>query len=383
MPLNKFYGDRLAAVSAGSKQVVALPATRAAQPPIQLNRWFRNGKSPNAVTCSGLNEAANQAVLFRSKCVFQWGSYVYNDTINGLLTSQVGSERERWKFAFHTSPYAHSIYVVCLEFQDTAAPFFLLNPGVRLDLRTSNLSTGSVVSTRNFHYGAHPSGNSSGFFDDWSHVKAIEGYLDVTPDTDYYGVLTDYDGGRLFAVVAFELASLTENAGGYLAQNISVQSPILDVYREKAAQIIKNMWTRGAAAVLHWTVNDSTNNYRLSAAGNIKNVVDDINPAVYNANAFGWTLDMQKRVRLSEAAAGVPCVMKAYGRSGIANPGGTVHLRDSAGTIVAQIVNGWNATASWQSVTFNLPATNAKYYLTYTAADTSFRLHAISIYQHQ
>ena len=62
LPLKKIYGTDVDPSMVGPRQVVAVPATKSASPPIQLDRFCRNGRHPDASFANALAEATNDLV---------------------------------------------------------------------------------------------------------------------------------------------------------------------------------------------------------------------------------------------------------------------------------------------------------------------------------
>ena len=378
MPTKHIYGDRLDPGSVGPRQTVANPTSKAASPPIQGGYWCRNGKHPSPSFISALNEAVNQAALYRSKCVYSNVGRLFN-SLGAASTSDIA----RWRFAFHTGPYAHAVYAVVamLPTDLDIAPYEDYNTQGRLDI-FSDTQEAVNAGSYTFTYGAHPTGvNSTVSF---QHIKVLTGYIEVSPDTDYTGLFSDVNVGRIQSACVFELASLTENNSGYLSQNITSHSSILDVYREKQATMIRSLWRRGGATVFNWSVDDPTGSGPVTATVSgvtSRNVIDTTITTV-SASSPGWTLDMRNRARLSQTS-GVPCRMVAYGKMS-AGTDGDVYLKNSAGTNIATITNGFTTTPKWVTTTFNMPATLDKYdlHIGEPAAGT-FSLYAVSIYHYE
>lgn len=377
MPIPKVYGDRIAIGSVGSRQVAALPASKAASPPIGLNRWARNGKSPSAQLVSALQEATNQSVLFRSKEVFRYAA-----TFADAVGSAGAGDRSRWRFAFHTGPYTHALMVVVvMRPQDVS---YDNNTYARLDLSTAVTGT-PVALSQTFVHGSSPIG--TGEARGWQYLKEVTSYVQgITKDTDYYGHFVDVDGARIQSATVYELSSMTQNLSGYLAQNLTGQSPILDVYRENVAVIQRALWKRGGAQVLNWTSGDCNATVtlgRFTGSTVSRNVINDSSTAV-SAATPGYTLDMTGKNRLTQTT-GVPVVMKAFG-SITGGSGGRVYLRNSAGAAVLTLDPTWvnGAPAQWYSVSGVLPASLAKYDPHYDCkiGGATFTLRGVSVYEY-
>jgi hypothetical protein len=381
MPIPRFHGSALLADNAGSRQVAAIPASKAASPPIDVGRLCRNGLGPDAGIANSLNEQTNQAVMYRSKQVFS--CFGRHRTALGIVG---GTDRPRWRFAFHTGPYTHALCAVVglMPTDIDLDPYVGYGTGGKIEI-FSGTTEGVTVSEKTFIYGTHPTGAGNASEINWSHYKYVIGYLEnVPPDTDLTGLVSDYNYGRVQSVTIFELPSMTDNTDGYLAQNVTAQSQIVDIYREKQATVQRALWRRGAAHVFNWTVDDqdATVNAPITRTSATPINVIDMSSTTVSASTPGFTLDMQRKARLSQSG-GVPCVIKAFGKMS-AGAGGEVYLVNSLGVIVAS-VGGFGTTASWQSAAVDLPATEDKYDLFFanTSGVNTFTLYAVSCYQHE
>lgn len=376
----KVYGDRLPPGTVGPRQVPSLPAAKTSQPPIQVRRWLRNNKHPNAEYESLKNEALNQAGLFRTKDYFSCPGFV------GSPTDLAAVDEDRWRFAFRSGPLAHAAF--CRVVMASPHVTYRANNTYGLLNLYTSATEAAVVLSATFNYG--PSVNVTSSPLGWQYVRVFDAIIDgVTPNTDYYALFRNMSGGHLMGACVYELASMTENFAGYLPQNIGAQGSILDVYREKQRQLIRDLWEKGAPKVFNWTVDPGQyssgttgfpHKYKVTASATLTNILDLTSTAV-SVNTPGWHPDMRSKNTLRQTS-GVPCVMKAFG-SVAAGTGGIVALKDSSGTIVAQLNNVFTTTPGWQSVAFNLPATYAKYDVQYSivGGGSAFSLWAVSIYE--
>lgn len=367
MPLKLFTGDRLPIGSIGPRQTRTPPGSKAASPPIQADKHARNGFDPQAGLINSLADAGNSALLHRSKEVFSWHRQL----------SDVTSTQRDWRFAFHTGVYTHALFVVMLE---SPVPGGATTSASLTVTIYSDTAEATPVGSTNFVYGPTPSANANSV----NHSKLLTNFVDgLSPDTDYYGKISVTNGGVPLGVSVFDLQTATETFAGYLAQNVTAMSPLLNVYRSKLATLQKNVWKRGGAKVLNWTVADGVAPLTRTSTTTM-NVIDNTSTTI-SANTPGYTLNMSNKARLSQTS-GVPCVMKVFGKMGGAVTGGRVYLKDSGGSTIISIVDQWtSATATWKtSAAFNLPASAAKYDLHYASDGTDeFSLYAVSIYEYE
>src|SRR5678815_4642171 len=164
------FGDAIALGSLGSKQVRGNWTPPGAQPTLQINRWVRNGKHPNAIAENMKRELASQCALYRSKEYF---SALY-PLAGGNPTS---NDEVKSRFAFHSGPYAHAACVIVALTQPTVGG---LQSYAQLDLSTSATESPVAVSAT-MNYGA-----AVDTLGGWPYVKLYASYVTISPDTDYY-----------------------------------------------------------------------------------------------------------------------------------------------------------------------------------------------------
>lgn len=382
----KFYGDRLDVGSVGSRQVPSNPANKQASPPIRTDRWCRNGRNPDAHFMNALNEAANQAALYRSREAFSMIGRVGTGLGVAMLSSTAGT-RERWRGAFHSGPMTHGLYAQIVMVAPDAGANNTNNTYSKLTVFT-DATESTTLSTTEFSYGAGPQGTTDVY--GVNYLKTITKYIEVSPDTDYYLKFTDETYGRLLSASILEMPSMTENFDGFLGQNNSSQTPVLDVMRENLATLTRDLWKRAGARLISFTVDDQSSP-KTNATTTFKNIVDGTSTTP-SSSTPGYTLDMTNRTRLSQTT--IPCVMKVCGSwldAGSVGSGGTVQLVDSSNTVVATVGAGagWSSTTpTWISVNVNMPAVSDKYDLQFrigSAGQTAgtLSLYAISIEEYE
>lgn len=365
MPSPLLYGPHPSAV--GPRQVAAVPATKAATPPIQLDRWFRNGKAPDATCLNMMNEAANQAALYRTKEVFS----ILGRTQQSQ--SSTVAARKRWRAAFRTGPYGDKLYVMAIMLPPSSG--YDQNSSAKLEV-FSDTAEATVVSSRTLTYGSSPTGASTA--SGVQYWKRIEGFLEgLTPNTNYYLAFTDQAYGRLHSATVFELQSMTTHFDGYLPQNFTEQSQILDTYRRNLAAVVRELWLKAGAKVFTWSVDDGSAPIQTTSA-TPTNIIDGTSTAV-SAATPGFTLDMRYKNRASSST--VPVEFVAFGSCTVGT-NGVIVVKDSAGVVQAAISTAWSATPSWQRASCILPATLDKYDVQFYTAAGTFSLYAVSAYEY-
>jgi hypothetical protein len=368
-PFKRPWGSDVDPSLVGSRQVPQNPATRVASPPIQVDRHARNGRPADVRYINALCEAANQGILYRGKEVFRMASGIGVD--GSIIPLSAAGTRTRWRWAFHTGPYTHALMaIVVMHPQDSG---FSENSSARIDIIDGAAAT---VGSATFNYGTGPTGTTvaSGL----SYLKVLQQYIEgVDPDTDYYGVVSDVDYGKIASCSIFELQSMGQNFSGYMPQNITEESSILDVYREKLSTIFYNLWRRGGATVFNYTCDPDTSVSTVTSA-TPKNLLDG--NTTYGTTIAGYDLVMTGKSRLSQTT-GVPVRLCAYMNVPAASTG-VVNLRDSAGASVIQISQA-GAFTGWVTTTGVI--NSGKHYITHhrSAGAGTVSTYAVSCYEYE
>lgn len=330
--------------------------------PIPVNRWVRNGKHPNAVYESMKSEAVNQAALYRTKQYFSALGCFNNPQTGGAGAG----DRVRWRFAFHSGPYAQYAQALVVN-QDPNTGGTLSSYG-RLDLTDVN---GTVLVSDTFHWGMQQGGLTG-----IDALQPIWKQLPIQPDTDYYGVLTDVDDNVMLTACVYEIASMNQ-AGGYMPQNFVSGGPIYDQQRANLAQATEKLWKRSGASVLIWTA-DTENVYGPYGT-------TSTTPVPISSFSVGspYLLDMSGKARLSQFSTGVPVKMAVYAGVSAFSTTGVVGLYDIGGNKIIECpITSWPA-AGWQVVSGVLPPTLFNANLMFRAVgSTTVTVSAVSIYEY-
>lgn len=375
------YGAAIDITDVGDRQSPALPTPPLAPPPIPLRRWSRNGKHPNAELANRINAAANAAALYRSKEVFGICAPLFSGNgsfyVNGDL----------WHFAFHTGPHTTALFARLAM----NVPFASASNSYASVKIYSDASLSTLVASQDFEYGSAPGGGGSPYV--WQTLSAIDKFITgISADTDYYGVISSHNNAYVLAASIVDCPSFTESGyGGYLATNYTTHTPILAIDRERPQTLMRDVWKRGGSKVLNWAVtpgnapagSDSNGTYRsiTTTSTTYTNILDRSSTTI-SAATPGWTLDMRNKDRVSQTS-GVPCVMKCFGRNASGSQTNVV-LKNSSGATIATATSS-DATNTWFSISFNMPAVLDKYdiqFNTGTAGNRSY-LYAICIWEQE
>lgn len=368
MPI-KLIGGTVPEGTLGDRQVSAVPVVQGASPPIQLNQWFRNSLQPDAQGANLIAEAANSAVLWRSRQVFS-GARKMSSFFTGV--NSTSSDRARWRFAFKSSKFTHAIVPFALMSPPNAG--YTTNSRARLDIFT-DVAESTLSQSVYLNYGMSPIGSLTA--QGYQYLRAVRPYVEISPDTDYYCRVVDVDYGLILSISVFELCSLSENGQtGYLAVNNTSATPVTAATRRNAVTISNDLWRYGGATVLTWSVNDGTAPVT-NATTTEKNLLDTAVTSI-SASAPGWTIDMTGKDRLSQTS-GVPCVLKVFGSA--SGNEGNVYLKNSSGTTITA-VNFPGGGPNWEESLFDLPAIEDTYYLMFAAdAGGTVSVYAASLHE--
>lgn len=343
--------------------------TQFAPPPIQVSRWARNAARPNAVLENTKAEAANFGAMFRTKEVFRSPGFNPGGSLGA-------GDVNRWRFAFHTGPYARNLAIVARLAPPSTAN---TNAAIRLDLLDGS---GVSSSSDKLYYGVGSTSTTYRLSLDAIHTAST--VMTVQPDTDYTAQVVDVDNGITQSICVYELASLTEFFSGYLPQNFAVGTPIVDAMRANLGNLTAALWRRGGAQLLNFSTEVDSGVIQTTGAAWL-NAFDQTSTTPGPATG-GYYLDLSAKARRSQQASGVPVRMHAYVlNNGVAPAtGGSVALVNQAG--VAQLsIQSAATTGTWVSTTGLLPATLDKYDLMYRADGngSTMNLYAVSVYEYE
>lgn len=341
----------------------------AAQQPLPVNGYVRNGKVPDDQYAAGMAIGANQTALLRGKEIFRAAGMLKKSTGIALPDSGGTGTRTRWRFYGHTSPFCVKVHCAFILAQQNDGNGFDGPPNGpkdcfgRLDLGT--------FGTADFHYG------TTSINADDAPAKFGIGFVSipVTGNTDIPGAIIEGNSARIVACTVYEEQLLNVTQNGYIPEVFAAQAPIMDADRSNLSVISSLNWLRGAAHTLNWSV-DLDANKVTNATATVKNVID--NATTVSASTPGFTLDMRNRSRYRTPGT-VDIVIAAYGACTSATHG-VVALRDSGGATVASSV-GFGVSPAWVVATGTIPSTLAKYDLGFSTSVGSLDLYAVSVFE--
>lgn len=372
-PLKDVFGGRIDLDDVADRQVAANPTPLPAVPPIQLDRWYRNGLYPDANALNLMAETSNQIATYQGRQVFCG----FNE-----LSETAGLSPAQWRWSFRTGIYHHAL-MVTVALMPAFGPNGLLDNYVTLTIY-SDFNETTVAASVTFSRGSSPYGdNVIGLGLDWTDIRVINKLVTgLAANTEYYAKWSCFNDTDLKSACVVDLGSMTESHSGYLAMNNGCMTPVVDTFREKLATMASAMWKKGAAHVMNWTAHDTS---RKTTSSTPLNIIDTSITTV-SSSSPGFVLDMTNKARLSQT--GVPVVMLACGRvTAPAGSVGNVYMKDSAGNTVMSLEGQWlggQTKVWWKSTTGTLPATVDKYDFQFsTPGAVEFELYAISIYQYE
>lgn len=352
---------------------------RTASRALVTNRWFRNGKYPDASAQSALARAVNHAARWLTKEPFAWGCPL--DAIPAAIAT--GTQRDRWRFAWRSGPYVKYLRVrfICGPAPEDLTGVVTDPPSVCL---TVTNGAGSTIGTAEFNCGFNNGTDVPANFGHASLMLTSAGApVALTANTEYFGLVEDRGRARIAAISVYEESLPSDTANGYTAPS-SVGSPILDADRASVATMARAMWKQGGAHLLNWNV-DVQSAPRTTTSATEANLIDTTLTGVnaYGAAAPQFVLDLSNRTRVS--AFGVPVVVKVYASKGTSD--GTVYLMsDSGDTLATVTITGaaaWYSTAASLNSTLWGDATNAPVHLTFKSAGRTCSVYAVSVYRYE
>lgn len=336
------------------------------------NRFVRNGKIPQAEFQNALATQANQLARWRPKCVFS-----HSCPIAAIPASVPATTRNRWRFAWRSGPYARYLhcYLQVAPSINGASPS---EPDVTF---TVTNGAGSTVGTVTFKYSSLPMTGSPGdtpryFLEAYLPLKSGGAIVELDPDTEYFGLFSDINGGRLISAMVHEESLAGDTANGYVTQ-VSAGSPIYDADRSGVATLLRNLWKQGGAHLFNWSVDDQSSP-RTIAVTTDTNIIDTSITTV-SAASPGIVLDFDNKTRVSKT--GVSCVLKAYAARGSAD--GNVYLKAADGSTLATVAV--TSTAAWYSSgVVEIPSSaTGKCDLMFDSGGGTLSLYAVSLYQYE
>lgn len=338
---------------------------------LQGLQWCRNGRYPDSLFQSRLNEGLNHLGHWRLKQLAAFGQWT-----NAIPASDAGASRTRWRAHVHTSPFAQ--YLVCVMVLAPTTNTNATSPGGQVSIEIAPLT----FENGDYNYGAS-NGTPVDAPDTFGNGTTIVGTsgvpYEVSPDTDYAVTFTDRYRGRLVSATLFEWSLAPTVQNGYVQTGFAQGTPIYDRDRYEATLLARELWKHQAGSLWQWASDtDSASPTRVSGTG--INILDDTSTTV-SAATPGVTLDFTNRTTVSRASTGVPCVFAARG-SVAAGTTGFVELKDSTGAVVATC-SGFTTTEGWITTTCNLPASVAKYDVHFRSNGvTTLTVRAFSLYQY-
>lgn len=346
-----------------------------ARPPLQTNRYIRNGLYPDALATTFMQEETNRILHQRPK------SWSFFTPIDAVPATAGAGARTRWRAFIHTSSL-HSYMQIRLVVASAKAA--TTNPYA--DVRFSLAGSALIDSEATLYYGSGDASDvdAPDFFgggDTTTETSTVSHVIDtLTPDQDYEVSFVDYDGARIVSACMWEIAKLVDTDNGYIQSGVQAGSPIFDEHREDMVTLLRTAWKRNAGPLITWSVTQDSAAVT-SATAISKNVVDTSVTTVSGASP-GFTVDLRYRSTVRRASLGVPCRMRAYHKGNAGTVVGNVLLKDSTGATLATCTTS-STTAAWtDSGLFYMPATLAKYDLQLNQTNIgTHTLYAASIYQ--
>jgi hypothetical protein len=222
-------------------------------PTFEHNKFTRNGLSPVDELQNSLAERIGHAAsTARSKLVYRSPGWIYSAGASYIAASSA-SERTRWRFAFHSGPYAHYLFVrlwMAEQSNSTSADCY-----TRLRIVDS---AGALFGDAIRHYGSSGVATSSmpstfGLTSSLAVTDASGALAELVPNTAYFGTFSDFNSARLVAACVWEVALVPDTDDGYPGPYAASGSPIFDLDRSAVVAMANAQWAYGAQPLFHWS----------------------------------------------------------------------------------------------------------------------------------
>ncbi len=363
--------------------MTALTISKNIQPVLQTRQFARNGKPVVVEYQNALASALDHFALVRPRFIFHRVS-PFTGAAGGAnipASNSTTAARPRWRFAWRSGPFARFLVV-----QMELAPQNYGDAGDPYGLLQVRNSAGTIIGDAEIHWG-----NSDGSFTDvpsnfggGAQVLTDPNTQDTTvveiePDTDYWGLISDVGYGRVISAEVSEASLSPDTDNGYAWNYNATGTPIYYQQREDIALMGRTCWRKGGRQLINYTSDtDATVTGSSGAEATFKNVISGATSVT--AATPGWKLDMTYRTTLGRAALGVPVVMKV---TALSTAGNTARIRlvDSAGaTMLEQTCD--QAGEFNYTTTGYIPADEDKYDIHWGGSSDAFYVRAVSIYEY-
>lgn len=224
--------------------MTAILFSKTAPPPLEIAQYIRNNEPVGADIQNKLATLTDYVAYVRAKQIFT-GSSPLGSIPNSLAT------RNRWRFAWHSGPYASFLYVrfvIAPQNNGTAT-----DPYCTLTVRDA---TGTQTGTATVH-----GGSSGGTYADVpvnftggvTHLVDGSGaFVFLDTDTEYTGVFQDIGYARLQAALVWEVSLAPDTDNDYVANNLGTGGPIFDAHRNDVLAMQRTLHRRSGMPVFNW-----------------------------------------------------------------------------------------------------------------------------------
>jgi len=224
------------------------------QAALEVAQDIRNGRAPTVDLQNRLATMAGYAAYVDSKLIFHSPGQLVSAGASLVLSSL--ATRPRWRFAFHTGPYAWYLmarFEIAPQDNGTATDPYC-------ELRIYNTS-GTQVGVASMH-----GGSSGGTYADVPinmtggvalvlDPNDLSAIADLSPDTEYTGVFWDVGYARLQSAAAWEVSLNPDTDNGYAPNNLGAGGPIYSSHRNDVAAMARLLHKRSGTPVFHWCSN--------------------------------------------------------------------------------------------------------------------------------
>lgn len=368
-------------------ETVNIPVAPAVPAPMQM---ARNGLYVNAFNSGRLMDLANHLARHRPKCIAGFATTSMH--VGGGLHPgpphwvSPATTRERWRFAYHSSPYAGLLRVELIQLRQELDGGVIHAVAGTIVITVSTMA-GTPVATATIAGAPGAIDSDDNLLSMRNMFLATAVFVDPSTgapvalpvDTDLQVLVEEKEFARIVSLCMYEDTLPGDTGNGHLMPNISSQTPILAEHRQDVANILRSMWLRGSKHVFNWSrlirISDGAVSSPSTTSATLTNILDGASTSV-TASSVGFYTDLSVGLaRLN--IAGVKAVVQVWGKCTSAS-NGLVRLKQASGGQID--VGPFTTSFSWVSGTAQLDASAGKIDMMFSTAAGTFTVGAVSVY---
>lgn len=339
---------------------------------MQPGLFARNGRIVSAKYQSDIAALANQLARFRSKEFYRSPGDVTGPATDKIL-----------RFAGVTGPLARTVVARILMAPPSSQTTQTKNPKATLTLYDTS---GNVIGSGSAFWGYSYGKVSLNTPDEWG-LASIGVDVSNYQSTIFRAELRADDEARPISCTVYEATALpdTEPSGSsgvaYVPQQYSVGQPINDQDRQDIYDLALALYKYNGPSLFTWS---SQTDASAISTPSPRNILDNQLLGLNTNRTAGFTIDLRYCARKTTTT--VPVRLDVYAKMSDVSAGpGSVQVYGEPGTAIGSGALVSATTAQWSSVTLNLPATLATYYVAQNSANglQNVTTYAVSCFRYQ